>query len=114
MTFYQGSKQQARLASAYIETDSGFEASPALAPEVSGGGLYSTVSDYLRFMRALLNRGRLDGAQILTPASVDAMFKNQISDIPVTPLATQVLPFYDADAVKLLKSYETAIYEEIK
>ena len=65
-------------------------------------------------MRALLTQGRLEGAQILTSASVEAMFENQIGDIPVTPLATQVLPFYDADAVKLLKSYEAAIYGEIQ
>ena len=178
-TFYFVPEQKrSRLASVYAKNKNGFEVSPPLVPEVSGGGgLYSTVADYLRFMRALLNQGRLEGAQILTPASVDAMFRNQIGDIPVTPLttqmpaasndmdmgfgaparwglgfllhqkatasgrpagtaswtglfnsyfwidrkngicaivATQVLPFYDENAVKLLKSYEAAVYAEVQ
>jgi CubicO group peptidase (beta-lactamase class C family) len=42
-----------------------------------GGGLYSTASDYVRFMQAILNRG----AGILKPKSVDSMMTNQIGDL---------------------------------
>lgn len=42
------------------------------------GGLYSTSHDYLRFARMLLNGGSLDGAKILSPATVDFMFRNHV------------------------------------
>jgi CubicO group peptidase (beta-lactamase class C family) len=38
--------------------------------ESGGGGLVSTVHDYLRFCRMMLNGGTLDGAQILSPKTV--------------------------------------------
>jgi CubicO group peptidase (beta-lactamase class C family) len=38
-----------------------------------GGGLASTVLDYLRFCQMLLNNGELDGARILSPQAVAAM-----------------------------------------
>ncbi len=43
-----------------------------------GAGLVSTADDYLRFCRMLLNRGELEGAKILKPATVDAMLTNQL------------------------------------
>ena len=138
-----------------------------------GGGLYSTVSDYARVMRALLNRGSLDGQRVLSQEMVDQMFTNQIGSIDVSPgkaqikalsndfdmgfgssakwglgfllspegtdsgrgggsaswaglfnsyfwidrendlcavFATQVLPFYDEEAVSVLKLFEAQIY----
>jgi len=138
-----------------------------------GGGLYSTVSDYARVMRALLNRGSLDGQRVLSEEMVDQMFSNQIGSIDVSPgkaqikvlsndfdmgfgssakwglgfllspegtesgrgwgsaswaglfnsyfwidrendlcavFATQVLPFYDEEAVSVLKLFEAQIY----
>ncbi len=46
-----------------------------------GHGLYSTPRDYIRFERALLRSGELDGERILTQATVDAAFSNQIGAI---------------------------------
>ncbi|QJY46286.1 serine hydrolase domain-containing protein [Pseudonocardia broussonetiae] len=46
-----------------------------------GHGLYSTPRDYIRFERALLRGGELDGARILSEATVDAAFSNQIGDL---------------------------------
>jgi methyl acetate hydrolase len=43
-----------------------------------GHGLYGPPSDYIRFERALLRGGELDGARILQPSTVDAAFANQI------------------------------------
>ncbi|HUG28749.1 MAG TPA: serine hydrolase domain-containing protein [Gemmatimonadales bacterium] len=43
-----------------------------------GGGLVSTVPDYLRFAQMLLNGGELDGQRILTPASAAALMQNQL------------------------------------
>jgi len=48
----------------------------------SGGhGLYSTPRDYIRFQRALLRGGELDGERILASDTVDAAFTNQIGDL---------------------------------
>ena len=46
-----------------------------------GHGLHSTPRDYVRFQRALLRGGELDGERILTEATVDASFRNQIGDL---------------------------------
>jgi CubicO group peptidase (beta-lactamase class C family) len=54
-----------------------------------GGGLFSTASDYLRFLRALMNDGELDGARILKPETVALMRQNQMGDLEVLPLPTQ-------------------------
>ena len=45
-----------------------------------GGGLVSTVGDYLRFCQMLLNGGELDGVRILSPKTVQLMTAPQLSD----------------------------------
>ncbi|GAA4314532.1 serine hydrolase domain-containing protein [Klenkia terrae] len=47
-----------------------------------GHGLYSTPRDYVRFQRALLRGGELDGVRILREDTVDAAFSSQLGDIP--------------------------------
>lgn len=46
-----------------------------------GHGLYSTPRDYLRFQRALLGNGEVDGTRILQEATVQAAFTNQIGEL---------------------------------
>jgi len=53
-----------------------------------GGGLYSTAPDYLRFLRALMNGGELDGARILEPGTVALMGENHMGPLNVEPLPT--------------------------
>ena len=48
-----------------------------------GHGLYSTPRDYIRFERALLRGGELDGERILRAETVDAAFTNQIGELNV-------------------------------
>lgn len=48
-----------------------------------GAGLYSTPRDYIKFQRALLRGGELDGTRILSEQTVDQMFRNQIGDLEV-------------------------------
>lgn len=48
------------------------------AMESGGGGLVSTTTDYARFAQMLVNGGELDGARILSPASVELMGTNVI------------------------------------
>lgn len=43
-----------------------------------GGGLYSTVPDYLRFCQMLVNGGQLDGKRLLSPVTVDFMLRNHV------------------------------------
>lgn len=61
---------------------------PAAPPEFfpGGGGLYSTVGDYLRFLRMLMNGGSLDGARVLKPETVALMARNSMGELNVLPL----------------------------
>lgn len=55
---------------------------------MGGGGLYSVARDYLAFCRMILNRGSLNGAQLLRPETVEMMSRNHMGDINVTKLVT--------------------------
>jgi CubicO group peptidase (beta-lactamase class C family) len=44
--------------------------------ESGGGGLVSTLSDYMRFCRMMVNGGTLDGVQILSPKTVQMFSVN--------------------------------------
>ena len=72
---------------------------PPKAPdfEMGGGGLYSTMPDYLRFVRTILNGGSLDGAQILKPETVALMSRNNMGALRVTPMRT-TMPATSLDA----------------
>jgi len=141
-----------------------------------GGGLFSTVADYGAFVRMILNKGELNGEQVLKPETVAEMGRNHIGDIrtvrsvsylpeisndfdffPEVPkawgltfqinleqaptgrsagslawagltncyywidpvknvggvFASQILPFFDPQAVKLFLDMETAVYAEL-
>ncbi len=54
--------------------------------QMGGHGLYSTVGDYLRFLRMWLNDGALDGVRILRPQTVRMASENQLGDLSVTAL----------------------------
>ncbi|WP_163326318.1 serine hydrolase domain-containing protein [Draconibacterium mangrovi] len=45
-----------------------------------GGGLVSTIDDYARFCKMLLNKGELDGARILEPQTVELIMSNQLPE----------------------------------
>jgi methyl acetate hydrolase len=53
-----------------------------------GGGLFSTASDYLRFLQALMNGGELDGSRILQAETVALMGQNHMGALDVQPLPT--------------------------
>jgi CubicO group peptidase (beta-lactamase class C family) len=48
--------------------------------ESGGGGLVSTAQDYLRFCRMMLNGGRLEGVQILSPKTVALFSLNYLPE----------------------------------
>jgi CubicO group peptidase (beta-lactamase class C family) len=51
-----------------------------------GGGLWSTAGDLVRFARAYLRGGSLDGAQLLPPAFVDLIGREQTRGIREAPV----------------------------
>jgi methyl acetate hydrolase len=55
-----------------------------------GGGLFSTTSDYLRFLRALMHGGELDGQRILKAETVALMGQNHMGALEVLPLPSQI------------------------
>jgi hypothetical protein len=52
----------------------------------AGGGLFSTINDYSRFLQMILNGGSLNGKRILRKETVDMMFQNQIGNLYTDPL----------------------------
>jgi methyl acetate hydrolase len=63
------------------------------APFRGDGGLYSTVEDYGRFVRMMLNGGHLGSAKILSESSVKTMGENNIG-----PIFVELQP--DADKLR--------------
>jgi methyl acetate hydrolase len=80
-----------RLASVYARSSGALEERPrettGAAPR-GGGGLYSTVGDYLKLLRVLLNRGAVDDVRLLERSTVTAMTKNQIGELFAEPQNT--------------------------
>jgi methyl acetate hydrolase len=169
--------QRTRLARIHARTPEGIVATDLEIPqspefEMGGGGLYATVSDYLRFARMILGGGALDGARVLAEQTVALMSGNAMGDLrcrnlksavpgstndvdfldgmqwglsfvinpeplptgrsagslawaglansyywidPVKQVAgvyaTQLLPFYDPQAVSLFGAFESAVYD---
>lgn len=80
--------KQSRLAPQFTRAGGKMEPLPTAtvpatptAPFRGDGGLYSTVEDYSKFVRMLLNDGTLGRAKILSPASVRLMGQNAMGSI---------------------------------
>lgn len=66
--------------------------------EMGGGGLYSTVDDYCRFLAMMLNGGSLGGNQVVSPGTHAQMVSNAMGDLRVTMLPTAIPPYsFDAE-----------------
>jgi methyl acetate hydrolase len=91
--FKLGAAQRQRLAKVHNRTPAGFVATDLELPqepefEMGGGGLYSTVGDYLRFTRMIMNNGMLDGTRVLAPGTVATMTANAMGDLKCRALKT--------------------------
>jgi methyl acetate hydrolase len=73
-----------------------FQMPPAENPEFDsgGGGLFSTMSDYTRFMRMILNDGEFEGTRVLGAKTVAQMAKNNMGDIRVGELKSANPAFF--------------------
>jgi len=177
--FKIGDAQRRRLATIHARTLEGLVPTDIEIPQnpefyMGGGGLYSTVSDYLKFAQMILHSGTFNGAQVLRPETVATMSRNAMGDLVCNKMktavltatndvdfvagmkwglsfminpeqmatgrsagslawaglansyywidptrkvtgvyATQILPFYDAKAVKAFEGFETAVYQAL-
>jgi CubicO group peptidase (beta-lactamase class C family) len=95
--FRIGAAQRERLVKLHIRTWDGFIPVDWELPqdpecEMGGSGLYSTVTDFLRFTRMMLNGGTLDGTRVLGRETVAAMSTNAIGDLVCGPLRSAIPP----------------------
>jgi methyl acetate hydrolase len=93
-------EKQSRVPVLYNHIDGKFKkgSKPAIPsmptpPFPGDGGLYSTASDYGRFVRMLLNGGRFEGRRILGEESVRLMATNNIGDVVVSEQAVGIPAF---------------------
>jgi methyl acetate hydrolase len=90
--FAIGPAQRTRKAAMHTRSPGGFTVVDHEIPQtpefhMGGGGLYSTVSDYLKFTQALLN----GGGPILEPETVKLMGRNAMADsVRCRPLKSQL------------------------
>lgn len=87
-TFRPSDEQRARMMELHARLPDGSLARSAIElpeqPEFwsGGSGAYSTAPDYLRFLRALLRGGELDGERVLGSETVELFFTNHLDGIP--------------------------------
>lgn len=62
------------------KADAGLQLADTEKLEAGGSGLYSTLSDYTRFLQMLANGGTLDGVKILSRKTVENMRTNHLND----------------------------------
>ena len=89
--------QRTRLAEVHLRGEDGighlgFEMPQEPEFWMGGGGLYSTVQDYLRFTRMILRGGELDGNRVFQPETIAEMSRNSMGDCEVQTLRT-IHPF---------------------
>jgi methyl acetate hydrolase len=96
-TVFETDRVRDRLADVSLKTaDGGFmpiEHRPPSRPEFyhMGNALYSTPTDYLRFLRFILNNGELDGRRLVTPETMRLAYTAQTRDVKVpSPVLTSL------------------------
>lgn len=106
-TFSPSEEQRARMMEPHARTpDGGLARSPfesSIEPGFfsGGGGAYSTAGDYLRFLRALLRDGELDGERILRPETVELAFSDHLAGAPLPEIMRSAMPELTNDVPSL-------------
>jgi methyl acetate hydrolase len=93
--FKIGDAQRRRLATIHSRTPDGLVATDIEIPQnpefhMGGGGLYSTVGDYLKFAQMILHGGTFNGAEVLRPETVATMSRNAMGDLVCNVMKTAV------------------------
>jgi methyl acetate hydrolase len=91
--FKIGTAQRQRLAKIHSRTpdclvSTGMEIPQDPEFHMGGGGLYSTVGDYLKFTRMILHGGSFNGVEVLRPTTVATMSRNAMADLVCNPMKT--------------------------
>jgi CubicO group peptidase (beta-lactamase class C family) len=88
-----------RVADVSLKTAAGgfipIEHGPPSRPEFyhMGNALYSTPTDYLRFLRCILNNGELDGRRLVAPETMRLAYTDQTGGVKVpSPVLTSLRP----------------------
>ena len=106
-TFSPSAAQRARLMDIHDRTaDGGLAKSKFEMPQTpemafGGEGAYATAGDYMRFLRAVLRGGELDGARILEPETVSLMFADHLAGAPLPEIMKSALPELTNDVPSL-------------
>ncbi len=101
-TFQPGDEQRARLVPVHVPNEGAWVATEIDWPRepdwwAGGHALYSTPRDYIRFQRAVLRGGELDGVRILSEQTVRDMFTPQIGDLDMPEVVPAADPMSTCD-----------------
>ena len=93
--FKIGDAQRQRLAKIHARGPEGLVSTDTEIPQspefhMGGGGLYSTVGDYLKFAQMIMHGGALNGVRVLRPETVAAMSMNNMGDLVCNPMKTAI------------------------
>jgi methyl acetate hydrolase len=97
-TFSPSEEQRARMMALHARTPAGGLTLSSIElprePEFysGGAGAYATAGDYLRFMRALLRGGELDGKRVLAPETVELAFSDHLDGAPLPEIMRSTVP----------------------
>src|ERR1700733_3794268 len=91
--FKIGTAQRQRLAKIHSRSPVGLVSTGMEIPQdpefhMGGGGLYSTVGDYLKFTQMILHGGSFHGVEVLGPTTVATMSRNAMGDLVCNPMKT--------------------------
>ena len=95
-SFKLGDSQRQRLVGMHARGEDGslapipFELEQDPEFHMGGGGLYGTAGDYIKFTQMILNAGRGNGNQVLTPETVAMMGQNHIGELNMTKMISAV------------------------
>ena len=96
--FHATDEQRTRMATIHQRDEDGnlapidLDLPPQPGMYCGGHGLYSTASDYLQYLQALLKGGSHNGGQILNPETIAMMTENHIGDLNVGTMHTAIPP----------------------
>ncbi len=96
-TFRPSDEQAARMMALHQRTpDGGLIQQSIELPEpeffMGGSGAFATAPDYLRFIRALLRGGELDGERVLEAETVELMFTDHLDGAPLPDVVPTTMP----------------------
>ena len=95
-SFKLGDSQRQRLVGMHARGEDGslapipFELEQDPEFHMGGGGLYGTAGDYIKFTQMILNAGRGNGNQVLTPETVAMMGQNHVGELNMTKMISAV------------------------